>query len=53
MALRKRFATAALLAALALAIVASSGCTKVITAPAGTAANTVTASGIGHRAGDP
>ncbi len=44
---RNRIASATLLAALALALVALSGCTKVITTPAGSAANTVTASGMG------
>jgi uncharacterized protein YggE len=47
MAFRNKYATGALLAALALALVALAGCTKVITTPAGTAANTVTASGTG------
>ena len=49
MALRNRYATAALLAALALALVALAGCgeTTNITTPAGAAANTVTASGAG------
>ena len=49
MALRNRCATAALLAALALALVALAGCgeTTNITTPAGAAANTVTASGAG------
>jgi uncharacterized protein YggE len=41
------FRTAALLAALAVAVIALGGCTKVITTPAGTAANTVTATGVG------
>jgi len=49
MALRNRYATAALLAALALALGALAGCgeTTNITTPAGAAANTVTASGAG------
>ena len=49
MALRNRYATAALLAALALALVALAGCGAVgtTTTAAGTAANTVTASGAG------
>ena len=49
MALRNRYATAALLAALALALVALAGCGAVgtTTTPAGAAANTVTASGAG------
>jgi uncharacterized protein len=47
MAFRKRLVAAAMLAALAIALGALSGCTKVITAPTGTAANTVTASGTG------
>jgi uncharacterized protein YggE len=47
MALRNRYATAALLAALALALVALAGCGEASTTPAGAAANTVTASGAG------
>jgi len=47
MAPKNKLATFALLAALAIALVALSGCTKVITTPAGSAANTVTASGMG------
>jgi len=47
MASRNRFTTAAMIAALVVALVALGGCTKVITAPAGSAANTVTASGTG------
>ena len=49
MALRNRYATVALLAALALALVALAGCgdTTNVTAPA--AANTVTASGAGTK----
>ena len=47
MALRNRYATAALLAALALALVALAGCGEASTTPAGAAANTVTASGTG------
>ena len=49
MALRNRYATTALLALLALTLVALAGCgeTTNITTPAGTAANTVTASGAG------
>jgi hypothetical protein len=48
MALRKRYAAAALLAALALALVALAGCGAAgTTATAGAAANTVTASGAG------
>ena len=47
MALRNRYATAALLAALALALVALAGCGEATTTPAGAAANTVTASGTG------
>ncbi|NTU70695.1 MAG: SIMPL domain-containing protein [Coriobacteriia bacterium] len=38
---------AILITALSLVVLASTGCTKVITAPAGSAANTVTASGMG------
>ena len=40
-------ATIATLVALALALVALPGCTKVVTAPAGSAANTLTATGSG------
>ena len=47
MALRNRYATAALLAALALALVALAGCGQASTTTAGAAANTVTASGAG------
>ena len=47
MALRNRYATAALLAALVLALVALAGCGEASTTPAGAAANTVTASGAG------
>ena len=47
MALRNRYATAAQLAALALALVALPGCTNANTTAAGDAANTVTASGGG------
>ena len=49
MALRTRYVSAALLAALALALVALAGCgeTGTTTTPAGAAANTVTASGLG------
>ena len=47
MALRNRYATAALLAALALALVALAGCGEAGTTTAGAAANTVTASGAG------
>jgi uncharacterized protein YggE len=49
MTLRNRFATAALLAALALALVALAGCGEAATTTttAGAAANTVTASGAG------
>ncbi len=49
MALRNRYATAALLAALSLALVALAGCGEAATTAAGTgaAANTVTASGAG------
>ena len=49
MALRNRYATAALLAALALALVALAGCgeTATTTTASGAAANTVTASGAG------
>jgi len=47
MALRNRYATAALLAALALALVALAGCGEASTTPAGAVANTVTASGAG------
>ena len=47
MALRKRFATAALLAALALALFALAACGEASTTTAGAAANTVTASGAG------
>ena len=49
MALRNRYATAALLAALALALVALAGCGEVgtTTTAAGATANTVTASGAG------
>lgn len=47
MALRNRLVTAAVMVALGAALVAAGGCTKVITAPAGSAANTVTASGTG------
>jgi uncharacterized protein YggE len=49
MALRNRFATAALLAALALALVALAGCGEAATTSTGTGAatNTVTASGTG------
>jgi uncharacterized protein YggE len=47
MALRNRYANAALLAALALALVALAGCGEASTTPAGAAANTVTASGAG------
>lgn len=49
MALRNRYATAALLAALALALVALAGCGEAATTAttAGAAANTVTASGAG------
>ena len=44
---RDRYATAALLAALALALVALPGCGEATTTTAGAAANTVTASGAG------
>ncbi len=47
MAFRNEYATAALLAALALALVALPGCGTGDTTPAGAAANTVTASGSG------
>ena len=47
MALRNRYATAALLAALVLALVLLAGCGEASTTPAGAAANTVTASGTG------
>jgi uncharacterized protein YggE len=47
MARRTRLATVTILAALAIALVSLLGCTKVITAPAGSAANTVTAAGTG------
>jgi len=47
MALRNRYATAALLAALVLALVLLAGCGEASTTPAGAAANTVTASGAG------
>ena len=49
MALRNRYATAALLAALSLALVALAGCGETATTAAGatTAVNTVTASGAG------
>jgi len=47
MALRNRYATAALLAALVLALAALAGCGEASTTPAGAAANTVTASGAG------
>jgi uncharacterized protein YggE len=48
MALRNRYATAALLAALALGLVALAGCGQTATTTtAGAAANTVTASGVG------
>lgn len=49
MALTKRNVTVALVTGLALALVALPGCTttKVVTAPAGVAADTVTASGTG------
>jgi uncharacterized protein YggE len=47
MALRNRYATAALLAAVALALVALAGCGETATTTAGAAANTVTASGAG------
>lgn len=47
MALRNRLVTAAMVVALGVALVAAGGCTKVITAPAGSAANTVTAAGTG------
>jgi uncharacterized protein len=53
MAPRNKLVTAALLAALAIALVALSGCTKVITAPAGSAANTVTADGTGKAQATP
>jgi uncharacterized protein len=42
-----RFAPVLALVALAVAATALGGCTKVVTTPAGTAANTVTASGTG------
>jgi uncharacterized protein len=44
---RKTLVTAAALVGLVVALVALTGCTKVITTPAGSAANTVTASGTG------
>ena len=47
MALGNRYANAALLAALALALVALAGCGAASTTTAGAAANTVTASGAG------
>jgi len=47
MALRNRYANAALLTALALALAALAGCGEAGTTPAGAAANTVTASGAG------
>ncbi len=47
MTLRNRYATAALLTALALALVALAGCGEASNTPAGAAANTVTASGAG------
>ena len=47
MAPRDRYATAALLAGLALALVALAGCGAASTTTAGAAANTVTASGAG------
>lgn len=47
MAFRTKYASAALLAALALALVALAGCANGNTTPAGAAANTVTASGSG------
>jgi len=47
MALKNRFAIAATLVVLVLAATALGGCTKVITTPVGSAANTVTASGTG------
>jgi uncharacterized protein YggE len=54
MSARKRFAAVTTIAALTLALLATAGCTKVITAPAGSAANTVTATGSGtaHAAPD-
>lgn len=48
MNMRNRLATATLIAALAIALIALTGCTKVITTPAGSAANTVTANGMGQ-----
>jgi uncharacterized protein len=42
-----RLAAAGVLAAFVIALVGLSGCTKVVTAPAGSAANTVTALGTG------
>ncbi len=47
MALRNRRTAVAVLTAFAIALVALVGCTRVVTAPAGSAANTVTASGTG------
>ena len=54
MAVRKRLRVVALVAlTLALALAALTGCTKVVTAPAGSAANTVTATGSGTVPGTP
>jgi len=49
----KRLALTLLSLALLLALGALTGCTKVVTAPSGTAANTVTASGSGTVPGTP
>jgi len=54
MAVRNKLASIALIAlALAVALAAMTGCTKVVTAPAGSAANTVTAPGSGTVPGTP
>jgi len=50
---KKRLAAVVLFAVLATALVGLGGCTKVITTPAGTAANTVTAAGTGTAQGTP
>ena len=52
MALRKRLVTAAMLAALAIALVALSGCTKVITDPGGHCGQHRDRIGHRYRAGD-
>ena len=53
MAIRDRLPGAAVAAALVVALVGLGGCTKIVTTPAGSAANTVTATGSGTAQAEP